>query len=284
MKPEGLVESIRQRLLNLSRRNGEAFDFVLARYGVERFLYRLSVSPWADRFVLKGAMLFHVWNHGMHRPTRDLDLLGFGEDDVTSVREALLKVIRTEVPDDGLHFDEASMKVEEIREEAFYGGIRAKVVARLGNVKIPLQVDVGFGDAVVPAPERRDYPALLEGFDSVSLATYPARTVIAEKLEALVRLDAFNTRMKDFFDLHWLLDSEVREDGQLIEAIQATFERRRTALPNRVPTGLTMAFARAKQPMWQTFLRKNGLQAPSLEDVVVAIRTKLPVKWKDEVF
>jgi len=284
MKSEGLVESIRQRLLNVSRRNGEAFDFVLARYGVERFLYRLSVSPRADRFVLKGAMLFHVWNHGMHRPTRDLDLLGFGEDDVVSVREALLEVIRTEVPDDGLHFDGASMKVEEIREEAFYGGIRAKVVARLGNVKIPLQIDVGFGDAVVPAPECRNYPTLLDGFDSASLATYPARTVIAEKLEALVRLDAFNTRMKDFFDLHWLLDSEVREDAQLPKAIEATFERRRTAFPDRVPTGLTMAFARAKQPMWQAFLNKNGLQAPSLEDVVIAIRTKLPVKWKDEAF
>jgi hypothetical protein len=282
MKPEGLVESVRQRLLNLSRHNGEAFDFVLSRYGVERFLYRLSVSPEADRFVLKGAMLFHVWNQRMHRPTRDLDLLGFGADDVASVRGALLNVIRTHVPDDGLSFDEGVLRVEEIREEAFYGGVRAKMVARLGNVRIPLQIDVGFGDAVVPEPERRDYPVLLEGFASASLATYPARTVIAEKFEALVRLDAFNTRMKDFFDLHYLLDSEVREDERLLEAIEATFKRRGTAFPDHVPTGLTTAFAREKQPMWQAFLRKNGLQAPLLKDVVTSIRMKLPVQWAGE--
>ena len=126
MKPEGLIESIRQRLMNLSRENGEAFDFVLARYGVERFLYRLSVSGHTDQFVLKGSMLFHVWNRRMHRPTRDLDLLGTGPADLESVRQSMLDVLQTDVTDDGLWFDESSLVVELIREDMAYGGVRAK--------------------------------------------------------------------------------------------------------------------------------------------------------------
>jgi len=180
MKPEGLIESIRQRLLNLSRANGEAFDFVLARYGVERFLYRLSVSEHANQYVLKGSMLFHVWNRKMHRPTRDLDLLGAGPADLDSVRMSILDVLRTDVADDGLWFDESSLVVEPIREDMAYGGVRAKFRAKLGNVRIPVQVDVGFGDAVVPGPETREFPSLLSGLPSSSMRTYPVCTVVAE--------------------------------------------------------------------------------------------------------
>lgn len=282
MKPGGLVESIRQRLLNLSRENGEAFDFVLARYGIERFLYRLGISGNADRFVLKGSMLFHVWNRKMHRPTRDLDLLGSGPPDLESVRQSILDVLRTEVPDDGLQFDSTTLVVEFIREDMAYGGVRAKFRATLGNVRIPVQVDVGFGDAVVPGPEIREFPSLLTGLPSSSLQVYPVCTVVAEKFEALVRLDAQNTRMKDFFDLDLLLKSDPPDVEILSNAIRATFQRRGSELPVDVPTGLTDEFARDKQVMWNAFLRKNGLDrnADDLMEVITGIRKRLDWIWE----
>lgn len=280
MKSEGLVASIRQKLLNLSRENGEAFDFVLARYGIERFLHRLSVSEHADRFVLKGSMLFHVWNRKMHRPTRDLDLLGSGPADLESIRQAFLEVLRTQVADDGLWFDQASLVVEFIRDDMAYGGVRAKFRAKLGNVRIPVQVDVGFGDAVVPGPEIREFPPLLSGLPGPSLRVYPVCTVVAEKFEALVRLDAQNTRMKDFFDLELLLGSGAPDRTLLSDAIRATFQRRGSDLPTDLPTGLSDEFARDKQVIWNAFLRKNGLERMDLAEVIARIRTGLEWIWK----
>lgn len=282
MKSEGLVESIRHRLMTLSRANGEAFDFVLARYGVERFLYRLSQSEHAGRFILKGAMLFHVWNRKMHRPTRDLDLLGFGADDQQTVRQSILDVLRTEVADDGLSFREDTLAVEPIREDLAYGGVRAKFLAKLGNIRIPVQVDVGFGDAITPGPETREFPALLSGFPTASLRAYPMATVIAEKFEALVRLDSQNSRMKDFFDLDILLGTVEQDRELLSEAIHATFERREASMPEDVPTGLTVSFAHDKQVMWQAFLRKNGLsgERDDFAEVISRIRSRLSWIWE----
>ena len=279
MKSEGLIASIRQRLLTLSRNNGETFDFVLARYGIERFLHRLSVSENADRFVLKGSMLFHVWNRKMHRPTRDLDLLGFGPHDPQSVRQAIIEILRTEVPEDGLWFDEMSLDVEPIREDMVYGGMRAKFRAKLGNVRIPVQVDVGYGDAVVPEPEICEFPSLLSSLPNSSLRVYPVCTVVAEKFEAMVRLDAQNTRMKDFFDLDLILKTNSPDVELLSTAIRATFQRRGSQLPVDVPTGLTDEFARDKQTMWNAFLRKNGLEAEDLAIVIIRIREKLEWLW-----
>ncbi len=280
MKSEGLIESIRARLLNLSRQNGEAFDFVLSRFGIERFLYRLSISDEADRFVLKGATLFHVWNKKMHRPTRDLDLLGFGPNDVESVRESVLAIMRISTREDGLWFDEASLVVGPIREDMAYGGVRAKFRAKLGNVRIPVQVDVGFGDDMVPGPEVREFPPLLGGMPVASLRVYPVTTVIAEKFEALVRLDAQNTRMKDFYDLDFLLGNLELDHELLREAILATFKRRDADLPDGVPTGLSEEFAEDKQVMWAGFLRKNGLDGDDMSLVVGRIRRALQWVWQ----
>lgn len=280
MKHEALIASIRDRLQNLSRKNGEVFDFTLARYGVERFLHRLGKSPLAHCFILKGAMLFHVWNQKMHRPTRDLDLLGSGPDDLETARESVLSVLRIECPEDGLVFDEASLVVESIRDDMSYGGARAKFRAKLGNIRIPIQVDVGFGDAVTPGPEIRDFPVLLPNMPGVSLKTYPACTVIAEKFEALVRLDAQNTRMKDFFDLDHLLANNPPEPQLLSKAIHATFRRRGTTLPAEVPTGLSDRFAEDKRVMWNAFLRKNGLASGEMADVIGRIRNSLDWIWK----
>ena len=282
MKHEGLVASVRQRLLNLAKERSEPFDYVLGCYGIERFLYRLSVSALADQFVLKGAMLFRVWNDAAHRPTRDLDLLGFIAAETETVSSAVLEVVRTSVPDDGLLFDEASLTSELIRETTAYGGIRSKMNILLGRVRIPLQLDIGFGDAVSPSAEMREFPALLPDFPSPKLSIYPVYTVIAEKLEALVTLDAQNSRMKDFFDLRTLLKSGDIDREQLITAVHMTFARRKTQLPALIPTGLTAAFAKEKETMWRAFLRKNSLmeKVGPLGEVIEQIVSSLPFGWK----
>lgn len=280
MKHEGQIESIRQRLLNLSRASGETFDYVLARYGIERVLYRLAKSEVADRFVLKGAILFHVWNKKMHRPTRDLDLLGFGPDDPEVLRNAMFDIIRVPCPEDGLTFDEDSLVVARIRDDMDYGGVRAKFRAKLGNIRIPIQIDVGFGDAITPAPELHDYPTLLADMPGVTLRTYPTCTVIAEKFEALVRLDEQNSRMKDFFDLDFLLAGSENDRSSIDAAIRATFKRRGSTLPTEVPTGLTPEFAEEKQGMWSAFLRKNGLQADGFPEVIGRTRSAMEWIWR----
>jgi predicted nucleotidyltransferase component of viral defense system len=279
MKHEGLIESIRQRLLNASRANGEPFDYVLSRYGIERFLYRLGVSKLADQFVLKGASLFYVWNSRLHRPTRDLDLLGIGPNDPNSLRRIIEEIIGVPCPEDGLTFDTKSLAVALIREENEYGGVRAKFRATLGNVRIPIQIDVGYGDAITPGPEERIYPTILHDMPRVELKAYPTCTVIAEKFEALVRLDAQNTRMKDFFDLDFLF-ADPSVDRQMIRAaIHATFQRRHSSLPPTVPTGLTLTFAQDREVMWNAFLRKNGLQADDFSTVVARLREALSWVW-----
>lgn len=275
----GHIESIRQRLLNASRASGEAFDYVLSRYGIERFLYRLGTSEMAAQFVLKGATLFHVWNKKLHRPTRDLDLLGFGPNDPESLRSVIRQIIAVPCPEDGLTFDESSLVVALIREENEYGGVRAKFRAMLGNVRIPIQIDVGFGDAITPGPEMRVYPTLLSGMPGMELKMYPTCTVIAEKFEALVRLDSQNTRMKDFFDLDFLLAESEYNQETTNAAIRATFERRGSTLPTTTPTGLTKEFVQDRQVMWDAFLRKNGLEAQDFDEVVTRVRDALDWVW-----
>lgn len=279
MKNEGRIESIRQSLLNRSKERGVTFDYILIRYGIERLLYRLAASDASERFVLKGASLFHVWNEQLNRPTRDLDLLGYGSDDLQSLREVMLDVLSIQCPEDGLSFDEDSLKLEEIREAASYGGVRIKLRAMLGSVRIPIQVDVGFGDAITPAPETHDYPAMLPDMPTVRINTYPIATVIAEKFEALVRLDALNTRMKDYFDLDYLLTEGGCDQDTLKAAIEATFLRRSNTLPSEVPTGLTESFATNRSAMWRAYLAKNGLKEVPFGEVVSNIRGRLEWVW-----
>lgn len=281
MKPASSAASVRQRLLNHAKDQGEPFDFVLVRYGIERFLYRLGVSRWAEQFVLKGSMLFHVWRHTGYRPTRDVDLLDLAGDDMARIETAMLEVLREKVPDDGLVFDESSLRLEEIREAHQYHGVRVKLIALLVRTRVPLQIDIGFGDVVTPATVEHSFPTILTTLPAPVLKTYPEVTVIAEKLEALVHLDAANSRMKDFYDLYVLTLRPDLDQDQLRRAIHATFSRRGTALPTGVPAGLTPAFAEEKQTMWQAFLSKNGLQerAPSLRETIASIAAHLPSDW-----
>ncbi len=255
-----MAASVRQRLLNMSRKTGEDFQLLLTRYAVERLLYRLAGSEHAGQFVLKGAMLFALWTGEMHRPTRDLDLLGFGDSSEDRLAEVFRSLCSAAVPDDGLTFSPETVTVQPIREEQEYGGQRVKLEVRLGGARVDLQVDVGFGDAVTPRPEAVTFPTLL-GMDGPRLRAYPRETVVAEKLEALVKLGLTNSRMKDFYDLAIMARTFPFAGPVLRDAIRATFTRRQTAFPSGVPVGLTEAFAadQTKRRQWAAFRTRNGL-------------------------
>lgn len=267
------IASIRQRLLDRARARGQDFQLVLDRFAVERLLYRLSISPHRDHFLLKGALLFALWFDHPHRPTRDADLLGFGTPDADRLATVLAELCAIE-SDDGLTFDAGSITVEPIREEAAYEGLRVRLLAFLGSARCHVQWDVGFGDAVTPAPADVEFPVLLEGMPVPSLRVYPRETVFAEKLEAIATLGIANSRMKDYFDLLALLREGAMDPAVLALAIRATFQRRASALPDGVPFGLTDAFASdaQKQSQWTAFLRRNRLEAPELATVVAEVR------------
>jgi hypothetical protein len=274
MSGRNVEASVRQRLLNLSRKSGEDFQLLLTRYAIERLLFRLAESEHAPYFVLKGAMLFALWTGEMHRPTRDLDLLGFGdgsEERLTNVFRSLCSVALT---DDGLTFSPESVMVEAIREEQEYGGQRIKLEVRLGNARVDLQIDVGFGDAITPRPESVTYPTIL-GMAPPRLRAYPRETVVAEKLEAMVKLGLTNSRMKDFYDVAVLARTFPFTGSVLRDAIRATFTRRQTALPLEAPVALTEVFATdvAKRRQWAAFRRRSGLDGKigELDEIIAEI-------------
>ena len=195
----------------LAREQKEDFSIVLTRYGLERLLYRLSQSAHRDRFVLKGAMLFQLWSGHPHRPTRDLDLLGHGSPDPERFEGIFRDICRQNVEDDGLEFQSDSVRAESMKEDEEYQGLRLKLVSRLGNARIPIQIDIGFGDAVTPEPDEVIYPTLLDG-PAPTLKAYPRETVVAEKFQAMVMLGIANSRMKDFYDL-WILMRQFEFSG-----------------------------------------------------------------------
>ena len=253
--------SVKQRLLNVGKKSGEDFQPLLTRYAVERLLFRLGSSEHADSFVLKGAMLFALWTGEMHRPTRDVDFLGFGENSDARLAAVFRALCAGANEDDGLVFDADSVSVEPIRAEDEYGGRRVTFVVRLGQARVSLQVDVGFGDAVTPAAEFVAYPSLL-GMETPRLRAYPKETVVAEKAEAMVKLGLANTRMKDFYDLLVLSRTFAFEGAKVRDAIAATFERRGTAIPSEPPVALTEAFLTddTKRKQWKAFVNRSGLE------------------------
>ncbi|MGK2899581.1 MAG: nucleotidyl transferase AbiEii/AbiGii toxin family protein [Burkholderiaceae bacterium] len=265
--------SIRARLKQHPDTSKQDFNLTLTRYGLERLLYRLSVSEHAPNFLLKGALLFQLWYGQPHRPTRDADLLGFGPDDVPKLVGVFRSICGIAV-DDGIVFDPESVAGTEIRKDAGYGGVRIDLRATLDGARLALQVDIGFGDAVTPEAQPITYPTLLTDVPAPTLRAYPKATVVAEKLHAVTVLGMTNTRMKDFFDLWVLLHDNTLDDAELRRAIEATFARRKTAIPSAQPIGLTDAFAEdaTKQMQWRAFLRKNRLDAMDLVEVVRYVR------------
>jgi len=256
-----VAASVRQRLLNLRGETGEDFNALLTQYAIERFLYRLSRSSHRDRFVLKGAMLFRVWSGTLHRPTRDVDLLGYGEPTPAAVSATIRQIITTAVDDDGIVFVASSVAADEIRESQEYGGVRVTFQAVLDGAVIPMQVDVGFGDAVTPLPKESLYPVLL-GMDEPRLRMYPVETVVAEKLDAAVTLGMVNSRMKDFYDLLVIFRHHHYDGGVLVRAVVETFTRRGTMLPQALPVCLSDVFGTDPEAakLWTAFLRRMDLQ------------------------
>jgi len=244
---------------------------MLTRYGIERLLYRLGRTSASERFVLKGAVLFYLWDGAPHRPTRDVDFLGYGDVSHTAMLVAFRAICSADVEPDGLTFLAESIRVEPIRDRQEYGGIRVTLVAMLCTARIPLQIDIGVGDAVTPDPRVATFPTLLD-FPAPRVRAYPAETVIAEKFQAMVTLGIANTRMKDFYDV-WLLSETQPFDGMaLVSAIAATFARRETPLPMDTPLALTRQFSHdpAKQAQWRAFVERGRLRdAPTDLGLVV---------------
>lgn len=273
-----LAASVRQRLMNLARARKEDFQLLLTQYGHERLLYRITRSPYQGDFVLKGAALFQLWMGQPHRATRDLDLLGHGTPSTDCLRQVFQDICSASVVDDGLVFLADAIRAAQIKEDDEYQGIRLRIEARLGNARVPLQIDIGFGDAVTPGPQTVTFPVLLD-FPPPQLQAYSRETVVAEKFQAMVFLGMANSRMKDFYDL-WAIACRFDFDGAaLCSAIHATFERRRTELPLTTPLPLTAEFsADSKKGIhWNAFLQKGRLleTPPPLEEVIELLESFL---------
>ena len=266
--------SVRARLTNEAKESRRPFQEVLQYFGLERFLYRVSQSQHCNRFLLKGALMLRVWGAPGSRPTRDIDLLGYVDNEIGVIEAIVREVCTIEVEDDGVRFDSTTVAGERIKEDADYEGVRIKFVGFLDNARIPMQLDVGFGDVVHPQAEENDYPTILD-FPAPRLRTYPRESVVAEKFQAMVFLGTLNSRMKDFFDI-WLLARQFDFAGaDLAQAISSTFDNRSTEL-DPDPAALSLAFATAEKARWQwdSFIKRSKLDsAPAaLEEIRLPLR------------
>lgn len=258
-----LGASVMARLLARARQSGDDFQILLTSYCFERFLHRLGASEVRDRFVLKGAMLLRLWSDQPYRATRDLDLLRRGDGSVQAIRDDVELICATPVEPDAVEFDAHAMQVDAVRAEDEYAGKRVILPARCGTARLNLQIDMGLGDSVWPPPGLCTYPSLLDS-PATEVLAYPRETVVAEKLEALVRLGDRNSRIKDFFDLHFLASTFVFDRTVLAEAVRGTFVRRQTSITEKAPIGLTPTFwANPSRPVQvRAFARRSGLPVP----------------------
>lgn len=266
--PRDVGASVRARLLKLAREKGQAFDLILTRFATERLLHRLSTTLHRDRFVLKGAMLMPTWFSDPHRPTRDVDLLGFG-DPAPEPMLAVFREICAVEANDGIRYDVDALRVELIREELEYGGLRLRTTAHLAGARTAVVIDIGFGDAIEPGVEEINLPGMLD-FPAPRLQAYPRETVVAEKFQAMIQLGLANSRLKDYYDIWILSRHHAFDDERLSRAVAANFKRRRTAIPQDVPDALTFAFAANPEKLheWEAFVRDLTGDVPSLVKVV----------------
>lgn len=267
--------SVRQRLLNLARAKGQVFDVVLVTYGLERLIYRLSLSEHRDSFVLKGGLLVTLWIGDEYRVTRDADFLGFGEASEERLIAVFSEIMSLQV-DDGLVYDIDKLTARAIREEQQYGGIRLRTVANLGKTRIPIVVDIGFGDATITPDLTIEYPTLLD-MPAANIRAYPPASVVAEKFHAMVTLGLVNSRMKDYYDLWAILNSQPIDESDLADAVATTFSRRETEIPTTVPAGLSDEFSAypQKTQQWATYAASIDLEGLSLDNAIDLVWTNL---------
>jgi len=269
--PANLAKSVKDRLLNISRREGRAFDVLLVRFALERLLYRLSASEYRERFVLKGGMLVTAWIDDDNRVTRDADFLGYGDANPDKLVADFRAIMQIE-GDDGLVFDADALVATAIREEMEYGGVRLKTAAYLERTRIPVTIDIGFGDALANAAQQLDYPTLLD-LPVPHIRSYPPATVIAEKFQAMVALGVLNGRMKDYYDL-WAIPRNLEIASEDLDmAIRATFERRGTPIPTERPPGLSaeMIEDETKQRQWRAYAASVELEGAGLNSIIEAV-------------
>ena len=269
--------SVHRRLLNKTKESSRPFNELLQHFAIERFIYRLSKSPHADRFILKGALMFSVWSGSGSRPTMDIDLLGRIDNSLEVIVAAMKDACGMDVEADGMSFNAETVTAVRITEDAEYEGVRVRVRGGLGNARVSLQIDIGFGDVIVPGPIKVAYPALLD-FPAPELNGYTMESTIAEKFQAMVKLGVLNSRMKDFYDI-WMLSRTFDFRGEMLaEAVEKTFENRNTPI-TIAPTVFDPSFVKDgdKKVQWQGFIRKAKLaNAPeAFEDVVVAVKVFL---------
>ena len=269
--PKNIAASVRQRLLNKSRQDKRPFQELVQYYAMERFLYRLSCSSHVQQFILKGALMLRVWHSPESRPTMDIDMLGKASNEQHSINAQIEDIIATSVEPDGLTFDCATLTSEHITQDAEYKGIRVHFMGKLDTVRLNMQIDVGFGDIVYPAPEMSEIPTILD-FSAPRLLCYSRESAIAEKFEAMVKHRELNSRMKDFYDI-WLLSRQFDFEGEkLARAIEQTFKQRENTIPNEI-IAFTDKFCQIQQVQWAAFRKKlKQEQIPeSLGEIVKAI-------------
>jgi len=250
-----IAASVRQKLKNQAAQDKRPFAELLQYYAMERFLYRLTQSEHAGRFILKGALMLRAWQSPVIRPTMDIDMLGKTSNDVDSICAQITDIVSIDI-DDGLVFDSDTIRGEVIKEDADYEGVRVRFIGTLDNARVTMQIDVGFGDIVHPDPVETELPTILDS-PAPKLLCYSRESAIAEKFEAMVKLGELNSRMKDFYDI-WLLSRQFAFDGtELAEAIRLTFENRETEVPD-VITAFTDEFINIKQDQWAAFHKRLG--------------------------
>ena len=263
---KNIPASILARLRNQTEEMNRPFAEVLQYYAMERFLYRLSKTKYADKFILKGGLLFYVWNISLRRPTRDIDFRGYVSGGSKTLLKIIHEVIEVSSPEDGLIFDSQFVSVEETQIDADYQGIRVKLIARLERTRVPVQIDIGFSDELTSKAESIEYPNILTDLEAVHMKGYPKETVVAEKFHAMIRHGDLNSRMKDYYDL-WLISETFDFEGKsLRKAIETTFKNRDTDLPSERPVSLSLKFASANNIRWNNFLEKMNIETTESAD------------------
>ncbi len=271
---KNIAASVHQRLLNKSAESSRPFNELLQHFTIERFLYRLSKSPYAERFILKGALMLSAWSGAVSRPTMDIDLLGRIDNRLETILTAMKEACRMDVEADGLSFNAVTVTAARITEDAEYEGVRVRIQGSLGNAQISLQIDIGFGDVIVPGPRKVVYPVLLD-FPVPRLNGYTMESTIAEKFQAMVKLGVLNSRMKDFYDI-WILSRTFDFRGEtLAEAVDKTFKNRNTPIIVN-PAVFDPSFGKDgdRKAQWRGFTRKVKLKntPEAFEDIVAAIK------------
>ncbi len=257
---KNIAASILARLRNQTEAMNRPFAEVLQYYAMERFLYRLSKTRYADKFILKGGLMFYVWDLPLRRPTRDIDFRGYVSGNRSTLLKIMDEVIGVSALEDGLVFDSQSLSVEETQIDADYQGIRIKLIALLERTRIPVQIDIGFSDELTSKADSIEYPNILSDLEAVHMQGYPKETVVAEKFHAMIRHSDLNSRMKDYYDL-WLISETFNFEGKSLQkAIETTFKNRDTDLPVERPVSLSTEFASANNTRWNNFLEKMNIE------------------------